>query len=543
MAVAVSSGPLSPWAETIFNTKYAYDENENWEQCAWRGTLNVLGTLGYKPGDLEFDKVYELIRDRKFIPGGRYLYSAGRELHNVNNCFLLKAEDSREGWADLLKKAAMILQMGGGVGVEYSDIREEGAPIRKTGGVASGPLPLMTMVNEIGRGVMQGGSRRSALIALLDWDHPDAMNFIHMKDWPEEVVALKEKDFNFPAKMDMTNISINLDDKFFAAYEDEDHPKHNLARKIYEEAVANMVSTGEPGFSINTGGHREETLRNPCSEIVSDTDSDVCCLGSINLSRFDDINDFESAVKYSTLFLLAGTVYSDTPYNKIGDVRDKNRRLGLGLMGIHEWLLKRGLKYEPNGWLEGWLKRYETSTNWSAFWAKKHGLATPVASRAIAPTGTISIIGETTGGIEPIFCVAYKRRYLNGSWKEQYIVDPTAQALIEKGVNPGDIEDAYSLSYNVERRIAFQAWIQQFVDNAVSSTINLPYAVEDEREQADFAYTLYKYLPLLRGITCYPDGARGGQPLTPISYEEAIEKEGMIFESNEENCKGGVCGV
>jgi ribonucleoside-diphosphate reductase alpha chain len=310
MAVAVQSAPLSPWADTIFKSKYSWKDEEGeptetWEECALRVTTDVMGALDYVPGDKEFERVYDLIRERKFIPGGRYLYSAGRELHNVNNCFLLRAEDSREGWSDLLKKSAMILQMGGGVGVEYSDIREEGAPIRKTGGTASGPLPLMTMVNEIGRGVMQGGSRRSALIALLDWDHPDALGFIHMKDWPREVVSLKEKDFNFPAKMDMTNISINLDDNFFAAYEDEDHPQYLLAHEIYTKAVANMVSTGEPGFSINIGSNSEEKLRNPCSEIVSDTDSDVCCLGSINLSRFDDISDFENAVNYSTLFLLA----------------------------------------------------------------------------------------------------------------------------------------------------------------------------------------------------------------------------------------------
>lgn len=306
-----------------------------------------------------------------------------------------------------------------------------------------------------------------------------------------------------------------------------------------------MLKTAEPGFSIDVGENSGETLRNACTEVTSADDSDICNLGSLNLARFDSREEFAEAVYYSTLFLLAGTVYSHVPYDQVGVTRTKNRRLGLGVMGIHEWLLKRGHGYAPNDELATWLDEYALSTDYAMLWADKHMLSRPVKTRAIAPTGTIGIIAETTTGIEPIFCVAYKRRYLvNRDWKYQYVIDPTARRLIaDHGVAPEDIEDAYSLAFDVEKRIAFQAWVQQWVDHGISSTVNLPYVVTDDQEVRDFADMLYRYLPQLRGVTCYPDGARGGQPLSAVPYEIAAGQEGVVFEESEERCVGGACGI
>ena len=550
----ILSTEMSEFAKTIYEAKYAWRDEEgnvveDWAGTARRVVTNVLGALGYDDSSEEFTKLYELVRDRKFLPGGRYLYASGRDLHQTQNCLLLRAEDSREGWADLLKNAAMALQTGAGIGVDYSDIRPSGTVIKRTGGVASGPIPLMKMINEIGRGVMQGGARRSAIWAGLNWSHPDCEEFIRIKDWRQEVRDIKEKDFNFPADMEFTNVSILLDDEFFAAYEDKEHEKHKLAHHIYHLGVQYMVKTAEPGFSVDIGENAGETLRNACTEVTSHDDSDVCNLGSINLARIESIEEMEEVVKYGTLFLLAGTVYSDLPYDKVNEVREKNRRLGLGVMGIHEWLLKRGKKYEPDADLGEWLDVYATSGNRANEWADKHGLNHPIKTRAIAPTGTIGIIAETTTGVEPIFCVAFKRRYKeaqpNGEdiIRYQYVIDPTAKRLIDEGVDPDAIEDAYILSYTVEKRIAMQAWVQQYVDHGISSTINLPYPITDPTEVADFADLLYGYLPQLRGITCYPDGARGGQPLTISTYEEAKDKVGVVFEETEERCVGGLCGT
>lgn len=541
MSTVKEGEPLSQFAEGIFRHKYSLDGKETWNDTAERVVSNVLGALGYGPKTEEYKQLLRYIRERKFIPGGRYLYSAGRPLHQVNNCFLSYATDSREGWAELLKKAAMVLQTGGGFGVEYSDVREYGAPIKKTGGIASGPLPLMQMVNEIGRGVMQGGSRRSALIALLDWNHPDIKDFIHYKDWPEEIMKLKAKDMDAFAPMDMTNISVNLDDEFFKLINHGDIQ----ATQTFDEVVRSMITTGEPGFSVNLDGYSMEKLRNPCGEVTSADDSDVCNLGSINFSRIEDIFELEEVINLATLFLLAGTVYSDVPYDKVDKIREKNRRIGLGPMGVHEWLLQRGYKYGPTDELGSWLSVYSQSYEPANKWAQTHNLSTPIATRAVAPTGTIGIMGGTTTGIEPIFCVSYARSYLEGNkWKHQYVVDPTAKRLIQEGVSPYEIEDAYSLSYDLDRRIGFQAWIQEYVDMGVSSTVNLPYPITDEAEVEDMKNILLKYLPKLRGITCFPDGARGRQPLTPIAYDKAIQHEGVVFEDDiDASCRNGVCGA
>jgi ribonucleoside-diphosphate reductase alpha chain len=256
-------------------------------------------------------------------------------------------------------------------------------------------------------------------------------------------------------------------------------------------------------------------------------------------------------VDLGTLFLLAGTVYSDVPYQKVADVRTKNRRLDLGLMGVHEWLLKRGLRYGPNHELAEWMKAYQAgSDHASNGYANQYSLSAPVKCRAIAPTGTIGIVAETTTGIEPVFCVAMKRRYKVGDTTAyQLVVDPTAKRLIDEGVAPQAIEDAYTLAADVERRVNFQAWMQQYVDHGISSTINLPAfgsAHNNEGTVKRFGDMLVKHLPTLRGITCYPDGARGGQPLTPVDYQDALKLEGEVFYEATDVCdltRGGSCGA
>ncbi|HZS43395.1 MAG TPA: LAGLIDADG family homing endonuclease [Candidatus Paceibacterota bacterium] len=784
----------------------------------------------------------------------------------TGNCFLFRAEDSREGWADLMHKITLALMTGGGIGVDYSDVREEGRIIRKTGGKSTGPLALMQMVNEAGRFIMQGGSRRSAIWAGLNWKHPDIQKFIRMKDWSEVVKLEKTKNFNFPAVLDMTNISVLLDDEFFEAYHNEKHEQHVLATSVYWSAIRHMLETGEPGFSIDVGKNSRETLRNApicgdvwvltsegykevkaiinkpvtiwtgkrwalnvvfqktksdapivkvkmtggryircdeshefltgsegffrvpakdlkpgdvlytalnypeqktkfhldsyilgymygdgtfnkngtaeitfcteksikcakpmsrssifssmnrnskgylrayfkksdfwsgrnkstfpkdvyaydqhkalsfvaglfdsdgnyeskqnrirlaskhesflrgvarlleqfgifagvtkagistfgksqgyqlvvmseyndmfskliptirvrprkqkqsnrhsvikvvsvesdgvedvycadvrvdehsfqaegviisnCTEITSSDDSDVCNLGSINMARIESLEEMERVVELGSAFLLAGTVYSDVPFAAIDKVRSKNRRLGLGLMGLHEWLLKKGKKYGPDEELAKYLEIYAKSGKMVAPYVKKWELSQPVKTRAIAPNGTIGIIAETTTGIEPIFCAAYKRRYLKGDvWHFQYVVDPTAKRLLDSGVPLELIEDAYDLAKDVERRVAFQAWVQEYVDHSISSTINLPKwgsELNNENKVRNFGDMLIKYLPKLRGITVYPDGSRPGQPLNPVPLAVALSQEGHVFEeSGSTVCditKGGECG-
>jgi len=537
------------FAETIFRTKYAQGPEDTWDALAERVVDDVCGTRRGTDRDLmskeDQAQLAEYIKEMKFIPGGRYLWYGGRDNSYFNNCFLLRAEeDTREEWAALTQRAVSCLMTGGGIGIDYSILRPAGKPLRRTGGLSSGPIPLMQMINEVGRGVMQGGSRRSAIYASLNWLHEDIPLFLTAKNWPDHIKELKAKDFNFPANLDMTNISVNYDDKWL--YHHERHKLHT-----FQENVRQAMMTGEPGFSFNFGAKQNETLRNACTEVTSEDDSDVCNLGSVNLSNISSLEEFKHVVELGSKFLVCGTLRADLPYDKVYKVREKNRRLGLGLMGIHAWLLQRKARYEVTPELHKWLEVYESESERAADeHCERLFISKPVAYRAIAPTGSIGILAGTTTGIEPLFAVAYKRRYLTDGtkWKYEYVVDATADQLIrDYNLDPSKIDTAYGLSNDYERRIKFQADIQDYVDMSISSTINLPPWGSKGNSDADvsrFAETLSRYAPRLRGFTCYPDGSRGGQPLTEVSYEEAIKHKGITYEENiDRACVSGVCGI
>lgn len=572
------------FSENIFNFKYSHPGAETWEKLS---TTLIEDVCRYYLSKTDKENLILYHQKMQFIAGGRYLYYAGRPVKFFNNCYLLKSlSDTREDWADLSWKAESCLITGGGIGNDYSIYRAEGEIISRTGGKASGPISKAKMINEIGREVMQGGARRSAIYGSLNWQHKDAEKWLYSKDWyhmpvagafdehgnPITVGKLKEKDFNYPAPLDMTNISLNYDNEFLEQiYGLPFEQLQEIYRKggktaIFSLPIVNIPSTfikncsqalksGEPGFSFNFFDKVKETLRNACTEVSSEDDSDVCNLGSVNMSRIDTIEEFRDVVRLASKFLLCGTLVAKLPYEKVYQVREKNRRLGLGLMGVHEWLLKRGYKYEVVPELRKWLEVYEKESKAAADeLAEELSINKPIAYRAIAPTGTIGILAGTTTGIEPLFAVAYKRRYLKEGrlWHYQYVVDGTAKLLIEQfDVDPYRIETALSLSEDFERRIKFQADVQDYVDMSISSTINLPEWNSDLNNEdfvRPFAEILAKYAVRLRGFTCYPDGARGGQPLSPVDYFEARDGEGQEFtETFHDICeigqKGGTCGV
>lgn len=573
----------SSFSEDIFNYKYKHEGAEDWGALSRTLVEDVCQDFLTKE---EKEELIEMHTNMEFIAGGRYLYYAGRQNKFFNNCYLLRSlKDSREDWANLSWKAESCLMTGGGIGNDYSIYRAKGATIKRTGGKASGPIGKMRMINEIGREVMQGGSRRSAIYASLNWKHGDAGEFLHCKDWAaipvsgafdEEgnqltVADLKEKDFNYPAPLDMTNISLNYDNEFL---EELYGMKFEELLAIYKEGGKHAIfalpvvripltflencrqalKTGEPGFSFNFFEKVLETLRNACTEVTSEDDSDVCNLASVNMSRIKTKERMERVCYLVGKFLLCGTMRAQLPYEKVYEVRIKNRRLGMGLMGVHEWLLQRGMRYEVTPELHEWLGIYKEQSEVGANeLADKLEINRPVAYRAIAPTGTIGIMAGTTTGIEPLFAVAYKRRYLKGQkeWHYQYVIDGTAKLLInEYGIDPYKIETALSLANDYERRIKFQADVQDYVDMSISSTINLPKwgtSMNNDTKVEDFARVLAKYAVRLRGFTCYPDGARGGQPLTIVDYYEAKKQEGEEFkEEFMDVCSltgGGTCGL
>ena len=535
----------TPFGETIFRQKYAQGPDDTWDKLADRLVEDVcgtrFGTLSALMSEGDRKQLAQYIKEFKFLPGGRYLYYAGRPYKAYNNCYLLRCEeDTREEWSAVTWRAMSCLMTGGGIGIDYSRLRPAGKALSRTGGTASGPIPLMYAINEIGRNVMQGGSRRSAIYASLDWKHDDVSQFLGAKNWAPEVRAAKLADFNAHAPLDMTNISVNYDDT----------AGDLMSNSVFLRNVRQALKTGEPGFSFNFGKYINETLRNACTEVTSEDDSDVCNLGSVNMGAVESLADFRSVVALASKFLVCGTLRADLPYEKVYSVRAKNRRLGLGLMGIHEWLLKRGYGYEVNAGLHEWLQVYQRESESAAdAHCERFYISKPVAYRAIAPTGSIGIIAGTTTGIEPLFAVAYKRRFLTDGtkWKYQYVVDGTARQLIDEGVNPGSIESALDLAEDYEKRIKFQADIQDYVDMSISSTINLPSwdtKGNNESSVKPFAEVLAKYASRLRGFTCYPDGSRGGQPLTSVPYEEALRHKDVVYEETDvcDLTGTGICG-
>lgn len=263
------------FGENIFRYKYAQGPGDTWDKLSDRLVEDVCGSRGGTLSVLmsaeDRRDLSQAIKEFKFLPGGRYLYYAGRPYKAYNNCYLLRAEeDTREEWSNVTWRAMSCLMTGGGIGIDYSRLRPAGKALSRTGGTASGPIPLMYAINEIGRNVMQGGSRRSAIYASLNWQHDDIAAFLKAKNWSELIRNEKQRDFNFPGPLDMTNISVNYDDAAMGApvwhtHDDKDLSMIKLHQNsVFRENCLQALMTGEPGFSFNFGNKQEETLRNAC---------------------------------------------------------------------------------------------------------------------------------------------------------------------------------------------------------------------------------------------------------------------------------------
>jgi ribonucleoside-diphosphate reductase alpha chain len=536
--------PFATYAEDKMKLRYSHvvsGRYETWTDIARRVVHSLCRDTAVTPymivpNDIQAAMV-DMICQRKFIPGGRILSQAGRPYHQTDNCYTLRAADSREGWADLAHKCTMMFMSGGGVGVDYSDVRAYGRPLSRSGGIASGPLPLLEMVNSIAAASRAGGERRGACYASLKYDHDDIHDFIQMK---EVVGALQH-----------TNISVRFDTQFTADMSHDNACKEVPATSVFMETLRHACQYGDPGFQFDWD---DQVLRNACTEIISNKDSDSCCIGSVNLAAISSLQELSDVTNLGILFLLCNTLYTDFPTDMVEKVKGQNRRLGLGLMGIAEWFMQRSLPYGDRAgaqdsigqWLHTWQQNCD---NAALHWSNKLSVNTPVATRAIAPTGTISIMGHTTPGIEPIFHTAYQRTtntlktkdYADG-YKREVVIDPIVSKWLSEGYNVEDIDTAYTLSQSVsgiERRLAFQAYVQTFVDNAISSTVNLPPYTDGV--ETTFAPILLRYLPHLRGVTFYPDGRHSNQPVTPIDIADIDMFQQTLDQGP--TCSSGECGL
>lgn len=561
-------------AKTVLERRYlAKDENGNIIETIEELFHRVASTIAkadaaYGSGEEDIAKLekrfYNMMTEREFMPNSPTLMNAGRPLGQLSACFVLPIEDSMADIFDTVKYAALVHQSGGGTGFSFSRLRQEGSIVHSTGGVASGPVSFMKVFNAATEAVKQGGTRRGANMGMLRVDHPDILKFIDCKENNNEIN-------NF-------NISVAITDKFMKAVEDgaeyeliAPNSKETVgtldARTVFDKIVDAAWRNGEPGIVFIDEMNRynptpalgEIESTNPCGEQPL-LPYEACNLGSINLGLCVAEDDGIPTIDYERI----ARIVRDSVHflDNVIDVNhyplpviDKNtrltRKIGLGVMGFADMLLKLGVPYnsvEAEKAAEEVMSLIQSEGRTaSAELAEKRGVfpawrdsvfgeegfaVRNATVTTIAPTGTISIIADASGGCEPMFAYAFTKNVMDGD-KLLVCNDLLVEKLKEAGVYsdalmhriaeegtlahipeiPEEIRRVFVCAHDItpEWHIRIQAAFQKYTDNAVSKTINFPNSAT--REEVKEAYLL-AYRLGCKGTTVYRDGSRDSQVLT-----------------------------
>ncbi|MBW3582208.1 MAG: adenosylcobalamin-dependent ribonucleoside-diphosphate reductase [Euryarchaeota archaeon] len=563
---------LSENAEVVLRRRYlARDSDgtiiETPRELLWRVAWTVSRSELPHGGDADATAraFYGAMARLEFLPNSPTLMNAGRPLGQLAACFVLPIEDDLAGIFETLKQAALVHKSGGGTGFDFSKIRPQGDRVRSTAGIASGPLSFLRIYNAATEEIKQGGTRRGANMGMLRVDHPDILDFIASK-----------KDRSLLTNF---NISVSATEDFMAAVEqgsryDLINPRtgattgHLDAREVFRKIAESAWDSAEPGlFFVDRANDRNpmknaETIHcsNPCGE-QNLAPYDSCTLGSIDLAKHVterdgtaavDHDKLEKTVRLAVRFLddvLDACVY---PLEEIRAKTLSNRRIGLGVMGFARLLYRLGVPYDTEAARQvaeetmafidriahdesgrlatsrGTFPAWEEST-----WAEKGRPMRNAACTTVAPTGTLSMIADTSGGCEPDYSLVYTKRCLDGT-NLPYVVAELVDAAKEEGFwdedllerireNGGSVDALDGVPERVQRifrtahdiaakdHVLMQAAFQRHVDNAVSKTINLPRTATVEDVEA--AYRL-AYESGCVGITVYREGSRPDQVLS-----------------------------
>ena len=587
---------LSANARTVLSKRYLVKDAtgkpvEQPEEMFWRVATVVAEAdrrYGASDGDVraQAEAFYALMTQRRFEPNSPTLMNAGRPLGQLSACFVLPVEDSlsngSNGIYDTLRSMALIHQSGGGTGFGFSRLRGKGSMVRSTTGVASGPVSFMKLYDASTDAVKQGGTRRGANMGILRVDHPDIMDFIACKEDLTQIV-------NF-------NISVGVTRKFMDAVKADAHydliePSNKQvagqlrARDVWDRMILGAWRTGEPGVFFVDEANRYNPVphlgayeaTNPCGEQPL-LPYDVCNLGSVNVGYYvnaDGVMDWEAFgadIRLSTHFLDNIIDVNKYPLPEIDSLSKRIRRIGLGVMGFADMLVRMGIPYDSAEGVEMGRRVMEfldveskreseqLAGERGAFpeWARsiwgpdetcardEHGarvrplqLLRNCNVTTVAPTGTISIIAGCSSGLEPLFAVAFMRNQAGvrmpdvnedfvaiakrEGWYSDELMERIATAGHTKfGEVPDKWQRVFTTANNIlpEWHIRMQAAFQQHCDSAISKTTNFAYTatIEDVRAIYELAYDMQ-----CKGVTVYRDGSRDNQVLSTGATEQAAK--------------------